>query len=174
MSVTVVEAAGSWREIGRAYGEQLRDQIQRAVDSYAEIAPRLGGSAAELRKRLAPFAAQAREHAPVRYAELQGMREGANIGLGDALLLNCVEELTPVEACTTAGKGGFLVHAEMWFTEQSGVGVLIATPDRGPPLVTASCVGFLTGVGASAAGFAQGVQSAFARDEGLGVPRALV
>jgi hypothetical protein len=34
VSVTVIHAGGSWREIGQAYGEQLRDAIQRAVGFY--------------------------------------------------------------------------------------------------------------------------------------------
>lgn len=102
MSGTVVHAGDSWREIGQAYGEHLRDAIQQAVGFYDEIAPQLGGSAVELRRRLVPYADAARRQAPIRYAELEGMAEGASIGLGDAVLLNCVEDLTNVEACTTA------------------------------------------------------------------------
>lgn len=173
MSVIVVEATGSWREIGRAYGEELRDAIQRAVAFYEGLVPMLGGTTAELHQQLGPYIEAARVHAPVRFAELEGMAVGANIRLEDAMLMNCVEELTNIDACTTAGKGRFLVHAEMWYAEQTEIGVLVARPDDGPTVVAVSCVGFLTGVGANAAGFAQGAQSAFAIDERVGVPRVM-
>jgi hypothetical protein len=90
------------------------------------------------------------------------------------MLLNCIEELADVEACTSAGRDGFFVHAEMWYRAQSDVSLLIAHPDDGPTTVTASYTGFLTGVGINANGFAQGVQSTFARDARIGVPRVLV
>ncbi len=173
MSVAVVEASGTWREIGRVYGEELRDGIRRGLAFYADIATKLGGTVAELHERLGPYIAEARTHAPVRLAELDGMAEGANVRLEDAMLMNCVEELTSIEACTTAGKGRFLVHAEMWYAEQTDISILVARPNDGPPVVVASCVGFLTGVGASASGFAQGVQSASATDERAGVPRVM-
>ncbi|MDQ3777757.1 MAG: C45 family peptidase [Actinomycetota bacterium] len=173
MSVTVVRASGTWWEIGSAYGEELRDGIQRSVAFYAAMAPRLGGTAAELHDRIRPYIEAARVHASTRFAELEGMAAGANIGLEDALLINCVEELTNIDACTTAAKGRFLVHAEMWYADQREIGVLVARPDDGPAVAVASCVGFLTGVGANSAGFAQGVQSAFATDERVGVPRVM-
>ena len=169
-----VHAQGSWREIGRSYGEALRDEIQRALEAYEQIAPSLGGDVPELLSRVAPFAEPARRHALTRFEELVGMAEGADIRLEQALLLNCVEELTDFEACTTAASGRFLVHAEMWYPEQTDVAVLVATPAAGPALVAVSCAGFLTGVPPSSAGFAQGVQSIFSTDSRVGVPRVMV
>jgi hypothetical protein len=171
VSLRVIHAAGSWRDIGRTYGEEFREEIQRAVSQYATV--RFAGETAPLHERLRPFAAAARRHAPERYAELEGMADGAAMSLDDALLLNCIEELTAIEACTTAGKGRFLIHAEMWYAEQTDIAVLVATPIGAPTAVAVSCAGFLTGVGASAAGFAQGVQSTFADDDRVGVPRVM-
>jgi isopenicillin-N N-acyltransferase like protein len=174
MSLTSVDAQGSWREIGRSYGEALRDEIQGGLDAYEQIAPSLGGTVPELLSRVARFAEPARPHAPARVEELVGMAEGAGIRLEQALLLNCIEELTEFEACTTAASGRFLVHAEMWYPQQTDVAVLVAAPAAGPAFIAVSCAGFLTGVGASSAGFAQGVQSTFSTDARVGVPRVMV
>ena len=173
MSLTVTEASGTWRQIGQAYGEALRPAIAKALRSYERLEHELRVTAPELLTRVAPYGEAARMHSSDRFAELAGMAEGADIGIEQALLLNCVEELTDIEACTTAVKGRFLMHAEMWYADQDDISVLVASPPRGPTVVVAGCAGFLTGVGASSAGFAQGVQSTFSTDSRLGVPRVM-
>jgi hypothetical protein len=60
MSVGVVEATGSWRAIGRAYGEELRNGIQRPVAFYDDSVPMLGGTTADLHPQLGPYIEAAR------------------------------------------------------------------------------------------------------------------
>jgi hypothetical protein len=88
--------------------------------------------------------------------------------------MQMLEDLLDVDACTTAGRAGFLLHAEMWFASHTDYAVLISEPAEGPPVITVSCIGFLTGVGLNGSGFAMGVQSTSARDARVGVPRAMV
>jgi hypothetical protein len=88
--------------------------------------------------------------------------------------MQMLEDLLDVDACTTAGRAGFLLHAEMWFASHTDYAVLISEPAGGPPVITVSCIGFLTGVGLNGSGFAMGVQSTSSRDARAGVPRAMV
>jgi hypothetical protein len=62
----------------------------------------------------------------------------------------------------------------MWFASHTDYAVLISEPADGPPVITVSCIGFLTGVGLNGSGFAMGVQSTSSRDVRVGVPRAMV
>jgi hypothetical protein len=43
-----------------------------------------------------------------------------------------LEDLLDVDACTTAGRAGFLLHAEMWFASHTDYAVLISEPTDGP------------------------------------------
>ncbi len=77
MSITVIEAGGDWRAVGRAYGEELRDPIRRAVALSADSASRLGGPIAALRERLTPYLTAADTPRAVRRAARNGQSRGA-------------------------------------------------------------------------------------------------
>ena len=111
---------------------------------------------------------------PARWDELVGVAQGSCLAIEDVLLMQMLEDLLDVDACTTAGRAGFLLHAEMWFASHTDYAVLISEPTDGPPVITVSCIGFLTGVGLNGSGFAMGVQSTSSRDARVGVPRAMV
>jgi hypothetical protein len=111
---------------------------------------------------------------PARWDELAGVAQGSCLAIEDVLLMQMLEDLLDVDACTTAGRAGFLLHAEMWFASHTDYAVLISEPADGPPVITVSCIGFLTGVGLNGSGFAMGVQSTSSRDVRVGVPRAMV
>ena len=111
---------------------------------------------------------------PARWDELVGVAQGSCLAIEDVLLMQMLEDLLDVDACTTAGRAGFLLHAEMWFASHTDYAALISEPTDGPPVITVSCIGFLTGVGLNGSGFAMGVQSTFSRDARVGVPRAMV
>jgi len=111
---------------------------------------------------------------PPRWDELVGVAQGSCLAIEDVLLMQMLEDLLDHDACTTAGRAGFLLHAEMWFASHTDYAVLISEPADGPPVITVSCIGFLTGVGLNGSGFAMGVQSTSSRDARVGVPRAMV
>ncbi|HEX2235823.1 MAG TPA: C45 family peptidase, partial [Actinomycetota bacterium] len=174
MTLSVVHASGSPRELGRAYGDAFGGGIGAALGFYAELAHAAGTDIGALGRRALPYLEAARARVPELVEELEGLVEGAGISLHEGLTLNCLEEVWPADACTTIVHGRFLLHAEQWYAGHDQVGVVVASPDDGPAFVSPTCMGFLPAVGLSAAGFAQGIDSLSARDDRIGVPRVLV
>lgn len=159
--------------MGRQYGEELRDDVRDALEAVLDLAADAGHRDEQLAERIAAYVPFARR-LPERCEELTGVAEGAGIGFRDVLLMQMLEDLLDVDACTTAARAGTLLHAEMWFASQTKSAVFVAEPPEGPPVITVSCAGFLTGVGLNGSGFAVGVQSTASLDARVGVPRALV
>lgn len=170
----VLRAEGSWRDIGQAYGEQFREELRVARSAVYDLTAALEIKPSSVAERVGAFVPWARESTPDRWNELAGVAEGSGLSLEDVLLMHLLEDLFNVDACTSGAADGVLAHAEMWFAGQSDYAVLVASPTNGPPTVTVSCVGFLTGVGLNASGFALGVQSTSSTDAKVGVPRALI
>jgi hypothetical protein len=169
----VIRCKGSWLEIGRQYGEELRAEIAHASRAIEELAIAAGYDRISLKARINDYIPYAQE-LPARWDELVGVAQGSCLAIEDVLLMQMLEDLLDVDACTTAGRPGFLLHAEMWFASHTDYAALISEPTDGPPVITVSCVGFLTGVGLNGSGFAMGVQSTSSRDARVGVPRAMV
>ena len=160
-------------EIGRQYGEELRADIAHASRAIEELAIAAGHDRMSLKARINDYIPYAQK-LPARWDELVGVAQGSCLAIEDVLLMQMLEDLLDVDACTTAGRAGFLLHAEMWFASHTDYAVLISEPADGPPVITVSCIGFLTGVGLNGSGFAMGVQSTSSRDVRVGVPRAMV
>jgi hypothetical protein len=169
----VIRCKGSWLEMGRQYGEELRADIAHASCAIEELAMAAGYTRMSLKSRIHDYIPHAQQ-LPARWDELLGVAQGSGLAIEDVLLMQLLEDLLDVEACTTVGRAGILLHAEMWFASHTDYAVLISAPDLGPPVITVSCIGFLTGVGLNGSGFAMGVQSTSSRDARVGVPRAMV
>ena len=169
MTLSVVHAQGSNRAMGRTYGEAFASGIREALHFYDRA---LGRSATV--GDLSPHIDAARAAAPLIAEEIEGIAEGAGISLEEAWWLNCIEEVSDIEACTTMVVGRWLLHAEQWYAGHAAVGVVIAHPDSGPEFVSPTCAGFLPAVGFNSSGFAQGIDSLTASDERTGVPRVVV
>jgi hypothetical protein len=169
----VIRCKGSWLEIGRQYGEELRTDIAHASRAIEELAVAAGHDRMSLKARINGYLPYA-QTLPARWDELAGVAQGSCLAIEDVLLMQLLEDLLDVDACTTAGRAGLLLHAEMWFASHTDYAVLISEPTGGPPVITVSCIGFLTGVGLNGSGFAMGVQSTSSRDARVGVPRAMV
>jgi Acyl-coenzyme A:6-aminopenicillanic acid acyl-transferase len=125
----VIRCKGSWLEIGRQYGEELRAEIAHAAHAIEELAIAAGHDRMSLKARINDYIPYAQE-LPARWDELVGVAQGSCLAISE--------------------------------------------PHGGPPVITVSCVGFLTGVGLNGSGFAMGVQSTSSRDARVGVPRAMV
>lgn len=173
MTVLIAPAAGSPAEMGRTYGETLGPQIKDAVSFYQGVIAKRGDGA-DVTSLLPAFIDAARATWPDLAGEIDGLARGADIDPEAAWLLNCLEEVWPFEACTTVSSGNFLLHSEQWYAGHKGVAAIVAEPDDGPSFVSPTSVGFLPAVGMSAAGFAQGIGSLTAHDDGVGIPRVLV
>jgi isopenicillin-N N-acyltransferase like protein len=87
--------------------------------------------------------------------------------------------LQPLERCTDVviqGEDGPLLgHTEQWYAGDEGaVGIVIDMPDDGPAVLAPVVAGTLPLVGINELGVAVGAMSLSARDERVGIPRALV
>jgi isopenicillin-N N-acyltransferase-like protein len=169
MTIPLVHAHGDGRGMGRTYGEAFADGIQESLVFYNGL---LGG--AKVSANLGRYIDAARAAAPLLAEEVEGIAEGAGISSEDAWWLNCLEEVSNTEACTTMVFGPWLMHAEQWYAGHSAIGIVIAHPDAGPDFIYPTCVGFLPAVGLSSAGFAQGIDSLYASDDRIGIPRVVV
>ncbi len=156
----VIRCKGSWLEIGRQYGEELRADIAHASRAIEELAMAAGHDRMSLKARINGYIPYAQK-LPARWDELVGVAQGSCLAIEDVLLMQMLEDLLDVDACTT-------------FASHTDYAVLISEPADGPPVITVSCIGFLTGVGLNGSGFAMGVQSTSSRDVRVGVPRAMV
>jgi isopenicillin-N N-acyltransferase like protein len=176
MTLLIAETEGDARALGRAQGEASSEQIARSMEFYERMAElesvdieRAARDATKLLAETGPSVAET-------VAELEGLSEGSGASFEIIALLNCMEEVWPwsPDSCTTMVSGRFLLHAEQWFAGHSEVTVVIAHPEGSPAFVSPTCAGFLPAVGMNASGFAQGIDSLTAKDDGRGIPRVLV
>ena len=95
-----IQAAGTYRELGRAVGEGAREQIAAAIAFYEEQFPSMAGlSFAEAERQALEYLPFARRYLPQYVEELAGMGEGSGQPFEKLLVPNCAEEFTcPVDA----------------------------------------------------------------------------
>lgn len=176
MTVVIAETAGGPRDLGFGQGRASAAQITTAVVFYEGLAEAMSVDWDETARGAARWLEQVRAAVPSSVEELEGLAEGAGISFATVAALNCMEEIWPwsPDSCTTMVAGRFLMHAEQWFSGHSEVTVVIARPEGAPAFVSPTCAGFLPAVGMSASGFAQGIDSLSANDDGFGIPRVVV
>lgn len=92
-------ATGTHRELGRAHGQQAREQIQTHLNYLCETSKL---SVQRLRDRAMRFNKLFEEHCPHLIEELQGLAEGAGVTYAESLALNARSALTnvPDGGCT--------------------------------------------------------------------------
>jgi isopenicillin-N N-acyltransferase like protein len=184
--VRTVRTEGGSCERGRAVGAALVEPIGRSLEFYRSFLDRRGVGAGDLPALLGPYREAAARAVPELVAEIDGMAEGAGVPWWELFAANAWEELEPLvelarapDRCTAfavAGRGGtILAHNEQWYAGDAGnVAVTVQRPDQGVAFASPSVVTCLPAVGMNAAGFAQGVMSLVAEDDGEGVPRVPV
>jgi isopenicillin-N N-acyltransferase like protein len=190
-SVKVVLAEGDAFTRGRTVGREFAEQIHLSVEFYRRYVERRGCGRAELEGLLRPFVHAVESILPSEMDAIRGMAEGADVDLIDLIVPNAFEELdplvepeataTPYERCTSfaVSRPGvtLLGHDEQWIAGDAGlVGVIIEVPDEpgATTIVSPTVASWRPAVGMNAAGYAQGVMSLTAEDDGVGVPRVLV
>ena len=190
MGFTLVEARGTPFERGRAIGRGLGEQIRESlgfVDRYLETH---GISQRSLDHVLGPYVAASEAAVPHLVEQLRGLADGAEQPFGAVMAANSFEEIygqvelgagmpQPLERCTDVvvdgAEGALLGHTEQWYAgDQGAVGIVIDVPDDGSAVLAPVVAGTLPLVGINAFGVAVGAMSLSARDECVGIPRALV
>jgi isopenicillin-N N-acyltransferase like protein len=94
--LTVLRLRGSHRQIGRDYGEALREPIRRHLDMVLQrLGQSRGFDAAAAREQAQAYRTPILRHAAFFDEEIQGLAEGAGLAYPDALLLQLRAELNP-------------------------------------------------------------------------------
>ena len=175
-----LRVSGSYREIGRQVGEQMRDGIVASVAFYAEHCVAWSGVAfAEAELLTAPRLEASRRHVPECVEELEGMAEGAGVDMAALLVLNCGEELALGERCTsvavTNGTETVLAHNEDWVAADLDKNVVLdITAPGGTRVLAVTSVPYVPVNGMNSHGVACVQNSLAATDERMGVPNAFV
>jgi isopenicillin-N N-acyltransferase-like protein len=190
MSVRVVHVEGDARRRGQQAGAAMADLVHRSLAFHRAFLGRRGVSPEDLPGRLGAYREAAEAAFPGFVAEIEAMASGAGAEFWELFAANAWEELepslspapahAPAERCTgfvvtEAGGGTILGHNEQWYVGDAGcAAVVVARPDDGPAFVSPTVASFLPAVGLNASGMAQSVMSLSARDDRVGIPRALV
>ena len=187
----LVEVYGTHRQMGSQIGEARRDQIRHSVENgqvmidqtYNTLGLTWDGAKIQARKYL-PFVD---EHYPQYVEEMRGLAEGANVEFDNIVVLNAMEAMTMdalhLTRCTsfavneqrTADGHVLAAHNEDWVPEdENDVFVVLAKPDDEPPYLAMTYGGLLPNVGFNAYGIAQLIDSVYATDSRIGIPRIVV
>ncbi len=176
MTLRLIELAGSPREMGYAYGEQLADQTRAFAEERIRLAekdaPALG-RAGLLELARACLDAQA-EHAPAVHEEFCGIAEGAGLSQEELLIGNGYTDFrdaakaaasSGAAGCTSfivkppAAADGYAYVGQTWDMHASAEPFVVALrrkPDDGPETLTLTTAGCLALVGMNECGLAVG------------------
>lgn len=187
----IVRVNGSYRQMGRQIGEEMRPQVQRSIENarslIAETFPSLGldwqGALIQAKKYL-PFA---QERYPQFVEEMVGIAEGGDVPVDDLAVLNVMEAVTMdalyLTKCTsmavsderTADGHVLAAHNEDWLPEdEANVFLIHATPEKDPPYLAMTYGGLLPNIGFNAYGIAQFCDTVYPTDSRIGIPRIIV
>lgn len=163
----LVEVAGSHREMGRQFGEQVRDQVQEYSEMWlGKAIKRSGLNREQLLGQIVGFVRAIDEYAPQLGEEIRGVAEGSQISETEAFAIQVRMELLfagPPQSCTT-----FALTGARTTTGQTIVGqnvdldgeverfgmILKARPDDAPAVLMYTSPGLVSYVGLNEAGVA--------------------
>jgi isopenicillin-N N-acyltransferase-like protein len=165
-TLPVVDVAGSHREIGRAFGEHVRDQTREYSEMWlAKAVARSGKTRDELLDHVAGFVQTIDAWAPYLGDEIRGVAEGTGIDEREAFAIQVRMELLfagpPPPSCTT-----FALTGEHTATREPIVGqnvdldaeverfgvILKAAPEDSPAVMMYTSPGLVSYVGLNDAG----------------------
>jgi isopenicillin-N N-acyltransferase-like protein len=184
-TVPIIHVKGLPRERGRQQGEQARSQIMGMLTAYRDLLPQASKMTWEKAVREARKYLPCAEAALPRFVEeLRGISEGGGVPFEDVWLLNCYEEVTESQcmSCTslavrndrTAGGHVLLAHNEDWISvDRDHVYLVRAEADDGPAFIGMSYGALLVNIGVNEAGIGLAINSVYATDARVGMPRIL-
>ena len=179
LDLPLIEAKGDAATRGRHYGEQARARIHRGIEHYTQQIASYGLTQAALRELARSFVPQITAFDADYLPEMEGIAAGANVDLGDIILLNARTELLQIARAEAKAKGalpeddpdgctglivmpeasanGRLIHAQNWDWKvecaETAV-VLKLTETGGPDILTFVEAGQLARSGMNSAGIA--------------------
>ncbi len=190
VGLSVVRATGTPYRRGRAIGRGLGGEIGASLAFVDRYLATHGVDRAALDRVLVPYIAASEAALPYLVEQVRGIADGADQPFARVMAANAFEEIygqielgvgseSPLERCTDVVMAGIdgplLGHTEQWYAGDHGaVGIVIDIPDEGPAVLAPIVAGTLPLVGINENGVAVGAMSLSARDERVGIPRALV
>lgn len=198
-SLPVIEISGTPAERGRQYGESVRRELEAAFGYYAEAFGASSGLTWEqVTARAARWLRPVRDYAPDLVEEMQGIADGAGVGLLDVLALNARGEVIydesfaqmleddpePADGCTSfavlgPASGDGRVWAGQNWDWRAGVAdtvvmLRIVQPPK-PALLMQVEAGQIGRQGANSAGIALNANGLGGRfDDTVGLPQTVV
>ena len=168
VKLTVIDAAGSPREMGRAHGEQGRALVQQSLAGWREAMAQSGHEPDQLVQELSNrsgFREAVVQQLPSMIDEMAGIAEGAGITEDEVFALNCLDEAwwwgEKAGGCSTVAIGaegerpafgGQTMDLDDWM---DGTQIALRTdPADGPRLVMLSRAGMVGLCGANETGVA--------------------
>jgi isopenicillin-N N-acyltransferase-like protein len=168
VKLTVIDAAGSPREMGQAHGEQARDLVKQSLEGWREAMAAEGHEPAQLVKALvhqSRFRESVAQHVPSLIEEMAGIAEASGISEDEVLALNCLDEAwwwgEKAGGCSTVAigaeadlpaLGGQTMDLNDWM---DGTQIALRTdPTNGPRQVMLSRAGMVGLCGANETGVA--------------------
>ncbi len=186
-NLPLIEVKGNPRERGQQQGKGARSQILRALARYRELIPKTTKLTWEEALRQArKFLPYGEGNFPDFVEEIRGIAEGANVPFHEVWTLNCYEGLTEVQqhtwGCTclavrddhSSDGHVLLAHNEDWNSvDRDNVYLVRAKPDDGPAFIAMTYGPLLVNIGLNAEGIGVAINSVYATDGRVGVPRIL-
>ena len=177
------EFSGSYKEIGRQYGEAMREEFRYMVDwwygNLSDLIP--GKSIEDLKAATQVFEQPSKDYAPDQYAMMEGMSEGSGLSMKDLFYLTGCFELDAAFpaylACTSyaasgkATKDGKTILGQNYDWYHGSIPVVLRIkPDHGPAFLSVTLAGHLPQVGINEYGIGQFVNILLTATAGPGVP----
>ncbi len=178
----LIEATGSYFNIGRTIGRETKPLMARSILNYKKYFQQITHHSLKEALRIAKqYWPAAKKYTPESWAMMEGLAAGAGINFELVFLINALEEVEfalghRVEKCTSlvakSSAGVFLGHNEDWykFDAESSYVTKITYPSGivsiGPNY---SCLLPVRGI--NSAGFALSDDTVIANDEKIGIPR---
>ena len=161
----IVDAKGTWLEIGRQYGEACSEDIKKNIDVYIKAM----GSVHKADKKAIlamaqKFVKSVEEYAPECLDEMKGIAEGAKVSFEEVFFLTASCELECYYSLLAGGCTSFACSGEATKNGETIVGqnldwipgmefaILRAQPTEGPKSLLISWTGGLAIVGINSAG----------------------
>jgi isopenicillin-N N-acyltransferase-like protein len=182
----VIEVKGTWREIGRQYGEAYPEKIKNNIELYLSALTRAyKADKKAILSTAQKFAKPLEEYTPEWMDEIKGIAEGANLSFEEVFLLTAARELTTyypqltgcTSGCTSfactgeATKNGETITGQSldWPPELEPA-FLRVQPTEGPKSLLIGTAGCLLLDGINSAGLALQSNLLLSKPSGVGVP----
>ena len=186
-ALPIIEVGGGPFQRGQGQGDGAKDLIHAALDRYRKVIP----DACNCRwknvlHKARTFLPPTQEAFPDLLQELEGIAQGAQAPFDEIWALNCYQEILEIAprspGCTslaigtnhTANGHVFLAHNEDWLSIDRETAYLVrAKPLEGPAFLGMTYGPLLVNIGFNEAGIGVAINSVFATDAQLGMPRIL-